>query len=102
MPRATLPRSPPSTPISRSSWSTSGAWARNRNAEFTTLSASDASLADSVVNSALRFRAQAPLVDQLLREIGVDGGDLGKVARGMLEKGPAVHALNEDKPALEK
>jgi len=62
----------------------------------------DASLADSVVNSALRFRAQAPLVDQLLREIGVDGGDLGKVARGMLEKAPALHALNEDKPALEK
>ncbi len=28
-------------------------------------------LADSVVNSALRFRAQAPLIDQLLREIGV-------------------------------
>ena len=46
----------------------------------------EASLADSVVNSALRFRAQAPLVDQLLREIGVDGGDVGKVARGMLEK----------------
>ncbi len=32
--------------------------------------------ADSVVNSALRFRAQAPLVDQLLREIGIEGGDI--------------------------
>ena len=32
---------------------------------------SGANIADSVVNSALRFRAQAPLVDQLLREIGV-------------------------------
>ncbi len=30
--------------------------------------------ADGVVNSALRFRAQAPLVDQLLKEIGIDGG----------------------------
>ena len=59
----------------------------------------DASLADSVVNSALRFRAQAPLVDQLLREIGVDGGDIGKVARSMLEKGQAVPALSEDKPS---
>jgi len=59
------------------------------------------SLADSVVNSALRFRAQAPLVDQLLREIGVDGGDLGKVARGMLEKG-AVPALPEEKPSRSK
>ena len=59
----------------------------------------EASLADSVVNSALRFRAQAPLVDQLLREIGVEGGDVGKVARGMLEKAAAAPALGEDKPA---
>ena len=36
--------------------------------------------ADSVVNSALRFRAQAPLVDQLLREIGVEGGDIQRLA----------------------
>jgi hypothetical protein len=59
----------------------------------------ETSLADSVVNSALRFRAQAPLVDQLLREIGVDGGDVGKVARGLLEKAAAAPALGEDKPA---
>jgi uncharacterized membrane protein YqiK len=48
------------------------------------------SLADNVVNSALRFRAQAPLVDQLLREIGVDAGDVGKVARGLLDRGQAA------------
>ncbi|HSW09013.1 flotillin family protein [Aquabacterium sp.] len=36
--------------------------------------------ADSVVNSALRFRAQAPLVDQLLREIGLEGGDIQRLA----------------------
>ena len=34
---------------------------------------------DGVVNSALRFRAQAPLVDQLLREIGIEGGDIQKL-----------------------
>ena len=44
------------------------------------------SFADNLVNSALRFRAQAPLVDQLLREIGVDSGDVGKVARGLLDR----------------
>jgi uncharacterized membrane protein YqiK len=44
-----------------------------------------ANIADSVVNSALRFRAQAPLVDQLLREIGVQGGDLGQAANALLE-----------------
>ena len=44
-----------------------------------------ANIADSVVNSALRFRAQAPLVDQLLREIGVHGGDIGHAANALLE-----------------
>ena len=39
--------------------------------------------ADGVVNSALRFRAQAPLVDQLLKEIGMDGGDLGRLTAGL-------------------
>jgi uncharacterized membrane protein YqiK len=47
-------------------------------------------IADSVVNSALRFRAQAPLVDQLLREIGVQGGDLGSAANALLESGGTV------------
>jgi uncharacterized membrane protein YqiK len=42
-------------------------------------------IADSVVNSALRFRAQAPLVDQLLREIGVHGGDIGHAANALLD-----------------
>jgi uncharacterized membrane protein YqiK len=56
-----------------------------------------AGLADSVVNSALRFRAQAPLIDQLLREIGVQGGDVGRVAQGLLDRtqgssGPPVPA----------
>ena len=48
------------------------------------------SFADNVVNSALRFRAQAPLVDQLLREIGIDSGDVGKVARGLLDRGASA------------
>lgn len=33
-------------------------------------------LSEQVVSSALRYRAQAPLVDQLLAEIGLSGGDL--------------------------
>ncbi|MGE0312366.1 MAG: flotillin domain-containing protein [Lautropia sp.] len=40
--------------------------------------------ADNIVNSALRYRAQGPLVDQLLREIGVSGGDVGAAANGLL------------------
>jgi uncharacterized membrane protein YqiK len=37
------------------------------------------SFSDSVVNSALRYRAQAPLVDSLLREIGLSGGEIEKL-----------------------
>jgi hypothetical protein len=41
-----------------------------------------AGFADSVVNSALRFRAQAPIVDQLLREIGLEGSDIQRLTAG--------------------
>ncbi len=41
--------------------------------------------ADSIVNSALRYRAQAPLVDSLLKEIGLSGADLGKLGKLMRE-----------------
>ena len=44
--------------------------------------ANGATFSDGVVNSALRFRAQAPLVDQLLREIGIEGGDIQRLVGG--------------------
>ena len=43
------------------------------------------SFADSVVNSALRYRAQAPLVDSLLKEMGLTGTDLTKLGNMMRE-----------------
>jgi uncharacterized membrane protein YqiK len=39
--------------------------------------------ADGIVNSALRFRAQAPIVDQLLKEIGLQGGDIQRLVAGV-------------------
>jgi uncharacterized membrane protein YqiK len=33
---------------------------------------------DEVINSALRYRVQAPLIDNLLSDIGIDGGNLAK------------------------
>ncbi|HEX2544924.1 MAG TPA: flotillin domain-containing protein [Ramlibacter sp.] len=50
--------------------------------------------ADGVVNSALRFRAQAPIVDQLLREIGIQGGggDVNGIVNGALGVTGAVPA----------
>jgi uncharacterized membrane protein YqiK len=38
--------------------------------------AGGASLADQLINSALRYRGQAPLIDAILKEIGIAGGDL--------------------------
>jgi uncharacterized membrane protein YqiK len=37
-------------------------------------------ISDAVVNSALRFRAQAPIVDQLLKEIGLDSADINRMS----------------------
>jgi uncharacterized membrane protein YqiK len=48
-----------------------------------------AGFADNIVNSALRFRAQAPIVDQLLREIGLDTSDINRLAGGAAG-GPAA------------
>lgn len=39
-----------------------------------------ASGADQIVQSALRYRAQAPLIDALLNELGLSGDDLSKMA----------------------
>ena len=46
--------------------------------------------ADGVVNSALRFRAQAPLVDHLLREIGLDGADIHRLVGGVTSSTAAL------------
>jgi len=41
------------------------------------------SLADQLVNSALRYRGQAPLVDALLKEIGISGGDINGLTKAI-------------------
>jgi hypothetical protein len=38
----------------------------------------DGSPTDEVINSALRYRVQAPLIDSLLSDIGIEGGGLAK------------------------
>lgn len=53
----------------------------------------DGSLADQLVNSALRYRGQAPLIDSLMSEIGMKGGDLNALTSGL-----NGHAVQESKP----
>ncbi|QGX39675.1 flotillin family protein [Permianibacter aggregans] len=46
----------------------------------------DGSLADQVVNSALRYRAQAPLLDSLLQEIGIKANDINGLTKPVTGK----------------
>jgi uncharacterized membrane protein YqiK len=41
-------------------------------------------LPEQVVNSALRYRAQAPLIDTLLREVGIEPGGVEHVTRSLV------------------
>lgn len=58
--------------------------------------ASQAGFSDGIVNSALRFRAQAPIVDQLLKEIGLEGGDIQRLVSGV----SGANAGMSDTPAI--
>lgn len=50
-------------------------------------SGAEASLADQLVNSALRYRGQAPLVDSLLSEVGLKGGDINGLTEVLRQSG---------------
>src|SRR6185436_6592590 len=41
---------------------------------------------ENLVNQALRYRAQAPLIDALLKEIGISGGDINKLTSALAEE----------------
>ncbi len=43
-------------------------------------------LADQVVNSALKYRVQAPLVESLLKELGMEGSSLGGLTGGLVSQ----------------
>lgn len=57
--------------------------ADGNNAGSTTEPANSGSLADQVVSSALRYRAQAPILDSLLSEIGLKGADINGMAEAL-------------------
>lgn len=46
---------------------------------------SSGSLSDQVVNSALRYRSQAPLIDSLMNELGLQGGDINGLTKSLNE-----------------
>ncbi len=54
--------------------------------------AGQGSLADQVVNSALRYRSQAPLVDALLKEVGLDGATAAGLTQAISASAAATAA----------
>ena len=58
---------------------------------------------DEVIDSALRYRVQAPMIDNLMREIGIEGGSLGRMTE-VLRDAKDIAALTRDgkKGAKEK
>ena len=53
----------------------------------------DGNLANSAVSAALRYRAQAPLIDGLMKELGLDGSSLNTLAAsGAITAAPAPAA----------
>src|SRR4029079_16568148 len=51
---------------------------------------------DEVIDSALRYRVQAPMIDTLMKEIGIEGGSLGRMTE-VLRDAKDISALTRDK-----
>lgn len=51
---------------------------------------------DEVIDSALRYRVQAPMIDSLMKDIGIEGGGLGRMTE-VLRDAKDIAALTKDK-----
>ena len=61
-------------------------------------------MTDEVIDSALRYRVQAPMIDQLLSEIGIEGGSLAKMG-GLIREARDLDSIsksNENKAEEDK
>ena len=59
---------------------------------------SNRNVTDEVINSALRYRVQAPMIDSLMKEIGIEGGSLGRMT-DVLRDAKDISSLTRDKKA---
>ncbi len=58
--------------------------------------ANNGNLADQIVSSALRYRGQAPLLDALMKELGLAGGDVNQLTAALKpEADPAAAPIQE-------
>jgi uncharacterized membrane protein YqiK len=52
-------------------------------------------LASAAVSAALRYRAQAPVIDGLMKELGLDGSSLDALVKGAVEPTPVAPVIIE-------
>jgi hypothetical protein len=57
-------------------------------------SGSSRNATDEVIDSALRYRVQAPLIDSILSEIGMEGGSLSKLP-GLIREARDLQGIKE-------
>jgi len=57
---------------------------------------SNRNVTDEVIDSALRYRVQAPMIDNLMKEIGIEGGSLGRMTE-VLRDAKDISSLTRDK-----
>lgn len=62
----------------------------------------DTSLASSAVAAALRYRAQAPIVDGLMKELGFDGATLDNLVAGAVAKSEQAEPPRKPAPQVAK
>jgi uncharacterized membrane protein YqiK len=55
---------------------------------------------DEVIDSALRYRVQAPMIDSLMKEIGIEGGSLGRMTE-VLRDAKDIASLTEKRSKRE-
>jgi uncharacterized membrane protein YqiK len=53
------------------------------------------SATDEVIDSALRYRVQAPMIDQILAEIGIEGGSLSRLP-GLMREARDMQAIGKE------
>jgi hypothetical protein len=53
------------------------------------------SATDEVIDSALRYRVQAPMIDQILSEIGIEGGSLSRMP-GLIREARDMQGIRKE------
>jgi hypothetical protein len=58
------------------------------------------SATDEVIDAALRYRVQAPMIDQILAEIGIEGGSLARMP-GLIREARDMQSISKEAPPHE-